>query len=170
VHQALAMITCSHGVIEYRSKISIHYIDRFWTDSTVDIRKLVAWLLAKDSLICTTKVPKVSSKFPSCLIIVLTINFGVQVLICSDWNCESYSPNIVLQHMASRNEIWIIDWRNQPNVHCPCRDGHSPIVCQSGKQASLEYIQGLVQAVEGNVSLIKNNVLHVTWCIHRCSS
>ena len=45
---------------------------------------MVAWLLAKDRFSFPTNVHKVRSKFPFCLIVVLIINLGAQVLIGSD--------------------------------------------------------------------------------------
>jgi len=63
VHQALAEITCSRGAMVYRCKISIDSIDGFRTQSPTEIRKLVAWLLAKDRFKCPTNVCEVSPKF-----------------------------------------------------------------------------------------------------------
>ena len=104
VHQALTKITCSRAAMVYRCKTSIDSIYGFRTQSPTEIRKMVAWLLAKDRFTCPTNVREVSSKFPSCLIVVLTINLGVQVSICSDWNCGSYSPDILLWHTTDGNE------------------------------------------------------------------
>jgi len=84
VHQALAKITCSCAAMVYRCKTTLDSIYGFRTQSPTEIRKMVAWLLAKDRFTCPTNLREVSSKFPSCLIVVLTINLGVQVLICSD--------------------------------------------------------------------------------------
>jgi len=84
VHQALAKITYSRAAMVYGCKTSIDSIYGFRTQSPTEIRKIVAWPLAKDKVTCPTYVHEVSSKFPSGLIFVLTINLGVQVSICSD--------------------------------------------------------------------------------------
>ena len=84
VHQALAKITCSHAAMVYRCKTSIDSIYGFRTQSPTEMWKMVAWLLAKDRFTCPTNVREVSSKFPSCLIVVVMINLGVQVSICSN--------------------------------------------------------------------------------------
>jgi len=84
VHQALAKITCSHAAMVYCCKTSIDSIDGFRTQSPTEIRTMVVWLLAQDRFTCPTNVCEVSSKFPSCLMVVLTINLGVQGSICSD--------------------------------------------------------------------------------------
>jgi len=110
VHQALAKITSSHAAIVYRCKTTINSIYWLWTQSPTDIRTMVPWLLAMDRFTCPTNVPEVSSKIPSCLIVVLTINLGMQVSICSDWNCAPYSLVIHLWHTANGNERQIIDW------------------------------------------------------------
>jgi hypothetical protein len=84
VHQALAKITCSRAAMGYRCKTSIDTIYGFRTQSPTEIWRMVAWLLAMDRFTCPTNVREVSSKFPTCLIVILMINLGVQVLICSD--------------------------------------------------------------------------------------
>ena len=84
MHQALAKSTCSCAAMVYRCKASIDSIYGSQTQSPTEIRKMVAWLLAKDRFTCPTNIHEVSSKFPLCLIIVLMINLGVQVSICSN--------------------------------------------------------------------------------------
>jgi hypothetical protein len=84
MHQALAKITYSHAAIVYGCKILIYSIYGFRTQSPTEIRKLVAWLFAKDRFTCPTNVCEVSSKFPCGLIVVLMINLGVEISICSD--------------------------------------------------------------------------------------
>jgi len=110
VHQALTKITCSHAAMVYHCKTSTDSIYSFQTLSPTEVRKTVAWLLAKVRFTCPTNVCEVSSKFPCCLIVVLPINIAVQVLICSDSNCGSYSPDILLWHTTNGNERSIIDW------------------------------------------------------------
>jgi len=80
----VATITCSHVAMVYRCKTSIDSVYGFQTQSPKEIRKIVAWLLAKDRFRCPLNVREVSSKFHSCSIYVLTINLGVQVSICSN--------------------------------------------------------------------------------------
>jgi len=104
LHQAVAMIIGSHAAMVFGCKASINSMDGFWTTSPTEICEMVAWLLAKDRFTRPTNVHEVSSKFPSCLIVVLMINLGVQVPICSNWNCGSYSPLILLRHMTNGNE------------------------------------------------------------------
>ena len=84
VHQALAKITCSCVAMAYRCKISIDSIYGFRTKSPTEIRKMVAWPLAKDRFTCPTNIRELGSKFPSSLIVVVTITLGVQASICSD--------------------------------------------------------------------------------------
>jgi len=110
LHQALTKISFSHTAIVYCCKISIDSIYWFGTQSPTEIRKMVAWLLAKNSFTWPTNVCKVSSKFPSCWIAVLKINLGVQVSICSHWNGGFYSSDILLWHTTHGNERQIIDW------------------------------------------------------------
>ena len=76
----------------------------FRTQLPTEVRKMVAWLLARNRFTCPRPVREVSSKFPSCIIVVLTINLVVQVSICSDWYCGSYSPDIVRWHTTNANE------------------------------------------------------------------
>jgi hypothetical protein len=104
VHHTLAKITSSRAAMVFRGKTSIDSMFRSRTESPIEIRKLVAWLLAKDRFTCLTNIGEVSSKLPSCVMIVLTINFGVQVSVCSDYNCGSYSPDMFLYHMTDGNE------------------------------------------------------------------
>jgi len=104
VHLALTKITFCHAAMVYPCKNSIDYIYRFRTKSPTEIRKMVAWPLAMDRFTCRRTVCQVSSQFPSCLIVGLTFNLGVQVSICSDWNCGSYSPDILLWHITNVNE------------------------------------------------------------------
>jgi len=82
-----------------------------WTESTYFEQsclnrsgRLVDWLLAEDRFTCPTNIRQTSSKFPSCSIVVLTINLGVQVSIFWDWNCGSYSLEILLWHTTNGNE------------------------------------------------------------------
>jgi len=87
-HQVLAQITCSHAAMIYHCKTWMDAIDWFQTHSSIEIRKMIAWEFTKDRSTCPTNVREVSSTFPSCSIIVFTINLAVQVLICSDSNCR----------------------------------------------------------------------------------
>jgi hypothetical protein len=84
VHQALRNITSSCAAMVYRWKISIDCIYGFQIQSPTDIQIMVVWILAKDRFTCPTNICKVSSKFPSCLIFVLTINMKVEASICRD--------------------------------------------------------------------------------------
>ena len=84
VHQTLVKITCSRAAIVYHCNISIDSIFGFQTLLPTEIRKMVAWPLGRDSFTCSTNIHEVSLKFPSCLIVVLTMNFGVHHSICSD--------------------------------------------------------------------------------------
>ena len=79
VYQALVRMTCSHAAMEYHSITSINSMYRFRIQLPTEIQPLVAQLLAKNRFTCHTNICKVNSKFPSCLIIVLTINLEVQV-------------------------------------------------------------------------------------------
>jgi len=103
-HRTLAKITYSHAAIVYRCKTSINAIYIFWTKSPPEIRRMFAWRLAEDRLTCPTNFRGVSSKFPSCSIIVFMINSGVQVSICSNWNFGSYSLYILLRYTTNRHE------------------------------------------------------------------
>ena len=124
VRQALPKITCSHAAMVYCFKTSIDLIYGFWTQLPTEIPTMVACLLAKDRFTCPTNVREVRSKFAFCLIIALTIDSGVQVSICSNRNCGSYSLDIFLWHTTNGNERYIIDWWTQPNFHCPHSDHH----------------------------------------------
>jgi len=104
VHQAVAMITCFRAAMVYHCKTLIDSIYGFQTQSPTEIRKMVAWLQAKDRFTWPTTVCEESSKFPLCLTVVLIINLGVLVLICSDWNCGSHSPDILLWHTTNGND------------------------------------------------------------------
>jgi len=104
VRQALAKFICSHGGMESRRMTSIDFMYGSRTQSPTGILRMVAWLLDRDRFTCPTNVHEVSSKFPSCLTVALAINSGVQVSICSDWNCGSYSPDILLWHTTYGNE------------------------------------------------------------------
>ena len=126
VHQTLAKITCSREAMVYHWKTSIDWGYGFRTPLPTEIRKQVPRLFAKHRFTCPTNVREVSSMVPSCLIDILTIHLGVQVSICRDWNCGSYSPDILLWHMTNGNERHIIDWENQPDIHCPHHDGRRP--------------------------------------------
>jgi len=81
VNQALAKITCFYGATTYYCKTTIDTIYRFRIQSPTEIWKMVAWLFPKYRFTCPTDICEISSKFPSCLIVVLTINYGVQVCI-----------------------------------------------------------------------------------------
>jgi len=104
VHQALAKISCSCAAMVYHCKISIDSLYRFQTQLPTEIWEMVAWLLAMDRFTCPPNSCEVSSKFFSCLLIILTINSGVQVSICSDRNCGSYLLDILLWYMTNGNE------------------------------------------------------------------
>ena len=127
VHQALPTITCSYEAIVYLCGTTINSVYGFEMQSPTRIPKMVVWPWAKVRFTCPTNVREVSSKFPSCLMVVLTINFGVHISICSDWNCGSYSLDRLLWHMTNGNERWIIDGWNPPDICCPHRDSHSPL-------------------------------------------
>jgi len=109
-HQFLAMITCTHLAIVYYIQTSIDPNYGFRTQSTTEIRNMVAWLLANDRFTCPTNVHEWSSKFPGCLIVVLKINLKMQVSNCSGWNCGCYSLDILRWHMTNWNERLIIEW------------------------------------------------------------
>ena len=104
LHQALTKITCSRAAMVYPCKSSIDNIYRCWTISPTDVWKTEPWLLPKDRLRCPTNFHEVSSKFPAGLIVVLMINIGVQVSICSNRNCVYYPPDILLWHTTHGNE------------------------------------------------------------------
>jgi len=104
VFQALAKITYSRAAMVYRCMTWIISIYGFWTQSPTDIRRMVTWLFSKDRFTCPRNICELHSKFPSCLIIVLMIDLGEQVSICSDWNCGSYLPDILLWHMTKRKK------------------------------------------------------------------
>jgi len=84
VHQALAKIPCSRAALLFRCKVSIHSAYRFQTKSAKEIRYMVAWLSGKVRFTCTTNDGEVSSKFPSCSIVVWKITLGAQVSIYSN--------------------------------------------------------------------------------------
>jgi len=119
--------TYCHAAMVYRWTSSINSIHGFWTKSLTQILNMRAWLLAKDRITCPTYVCEVSSKFRSCLIVVLTSNITVHVSICSDWICGGYSPDIHRWHITNGNERQIIDGYNQPDIHFPHHDGHPPL-------------------------------------------
>jgi hypothetical protein len=127
VHQVLAKFTCPHPAMVYRCKTTIDSIHAFRTKLATEIRKIVPWVLAMDRFTCPTHDCEVSSKFPCCLFVVLTMNLEVQVLICRDWNCGSYLLGILLWHTKNWNEKLIIHWQNQPDIHCPNCNGHSAL-------------------------------------------
>jgi len=104
VHQALAKITFFHAAVVYRWKASINCIYQLQTKLRTEICNIVPWLLPKDRLIGCINIHEVSSKVHSCVISVLTINLEVQVSICRDRNCGSYSLVILLWHMTNGNE------------------------------------------------------------------
>jgi len=109
VHQALAMIAYSCVVMVRQRKTSIDWIYRFRTQSHMEIRTIVFWLLTRDRLKYPTKVRVVSLKFSFCLIIVLTINFKVHVSICCNWNGGSYWRDVLLWYTTNGNKRLIID-------------------------------------------------------------
>lgn len=104
VHLALTKITCSHAAMQYSCITSVDSIYGFRTQWPMGIRRMAAWLLANDRFTCCTNVHKVSSNFPSCLIIVLPINLGMEESICSDWNNGFASPDKLLWHTTNGNE------------------------------------------------------------------
>jgi len=110
VHQALGKISCSRAAMVYRSKASIDSIYGFRTQSPTENQTMVDWLLCKDRFTCPTNIGELCWKFLSCLIVILRINLGVKVSICSNWNCRLYWPDILQWHKTNRNERYIIDW------------------------------------------------------------
>jgi len=127
VHHDLAKITPFCVAMAYHRKPWMDCISGIQTQLPTKIRKMVAWLLAMDRFTCPTNICEVCSKFPSCLIVVWTINLGVQGSICSDRNCGCYSADILLWHTTNGNGRFFIDWQNQPDIHCPHHDSHPPL-------------------------------------------
>jgi len=123
VHHALAKIICSLAAMVHFCNTSIDTIYRVQTKSPTVIRKVVSWLWAQLMFTCPGNVREECWKFPSSSIVVLTMNLGLQVSICSDWNCGSYSPDILLWHTINGKERKIIDGYNQPDIHWPHLDG-----------------------------------------------
>jgi len=98
------MITCPHGAMVYSCQISMDCIAWFQTRLPAVICKMVTWQLAKDRFTFRTNICEVSSKFPSYLIVLLTIKIEVQISLCSNWNCWSYTLDIILWHRTNANK------------------------------------------------------------------
>jgi len=124
LHHAYAKKSCFCATMVFHLNRSINSIYRFPTKLATVIQTMAAWLLANARFLCPTNVCKLSPKYPSCILIVLMVNLGVEVSFCSDWNCWLYSPVIFLWHTPTWNARYLIDWYNQTNIHCPHRDRH----------------------------------------------
>jgi len=110
VHLFFAKITSLHAAEVYLCMTSIDSIYGFRTKLPTEMSTIRAWLLGKDRFRCPTNIGEASPKFPSGLMVILTITLGVQFLICSDWNLGSYSLDILQWPTTDGNRRQIIDW------------------------------------------------------------
>jgi hypothetical protein len=159
VHEALTTICCSSAAMKYRCRTVVNSIYGVRTQSPREIQSMADCLWSNDRFTCPTSVREVSSKFSSCSIVVLMIKSGVQVSICSDWNCRSYSLDIHLWH-TTISEWKLNYWLMKSTRHTlPSPQRPSTIVCLPRSSASSGSRQRLVGEVELNVNATQETLI-----------